>query len=225
MKESTLAGCGLGPPAGKGEIGMETHFWWVRHAPVVDNGGRIYGGAEIDADTSDTALFRGLARQLPKNAVFQASALSRTRQTLAAVRRAGRTDIPERVPEDARLNEQSLGDWHGRPIAEIYADGWEWPGFWMLSAEARAPGGETFVEVCARVANAIEDMAADHPGRHIVVAAHGGVIRAALAQALGLPPAQALGFSIGNCSITRIDRLQRGDEVAWRVGGVNLPPG
>ncbi|MEQ9121250.1 MAG: phosphoglycerate mutase family protein, partial [Alphaproteobacteria bacterium] len=95
----------------------ETRFWWVRHAPVVDNGGLVYGGTEVDADVKEARLFRGLSMTLPTNAVFVASALARTRQTLQAVRSAGRADIPAEPEQDPRLNEQHLGDWHGRPIA------------------------------------------------------------------------------------------------------------
>ncbi len=204
----------------------ETRFWWVRHAPVVDNGARVYGGAEIDADTSDTDLFAGLARALPQIATFVASALARTRQTLAAVKAQGRDDIPEAPALDSRLNEQSLGDWHGRPIAEVFPQGWPWPGFWMLEAATRPPGGESFADLCGRVEAAIHDLKERHRGRDIVVAGHGGTIRAALRLALDLPADAALAFSVGHCSITRIDHIDgaaRGE--AWRVGAVNLSPG
>jgi len=203
----------------------ETRFWWVRHAPVVENGGLVYGGAEIDADVSDVSLFRGLAAALPKNAAFVASALSRTRQTLNAVSRAGRPDIPATLALDARLNEQSLGDWHGRPIADVFPEGWPWPGFWMLDADIRPPGGESFSDLCARVEEAIYDLKAEHRARDIVIAAHGGTIRAALRLALDIAPDAALAFSVGNCSITRIDHIDgahRGE--AWRVSGVNIAP-
>lgn len=203
----------------------ETCFWWIRHAPVVDNGGLVYGGAEIDADVSDPAPFEGLARRLPKDAVFRASALARTRQTLAAVRAAGRDDIPVDVPQDARLNEQSLGEWHGEPITRVFPNGWPWPGFWMLDAADRPPGGENFEDVCVRVEGAVTDMLAENQGRHVVVAAHGGVIRAALRLALGLEPAAALAFSVANCSITRLDHVTRSGTAAWRVACVNLAPG
>lgn len=201
-----------------------THFWWVRHAPVVDNGGLVYGGGEIDADVSDLALFEGLAARLPrKRAVFLASGLRRTHQTLAAVRATGRSDIPEAVPGDCRLNEQSLGDWQGQPIARLFAEGEPWPGFWMTPAENVPPKGESFVQVCARVAAAAADIAATHAGKHVVIAAHGGTIRAALAQALSLSPAQALAFSVDNCSITRIDHYLGDDgQTTWGVSAVNV---
>lgn len=218
-----------GTPEGASEARAEhmttTRFWWVRHAPVVDNGGLIYGGSEIDADVSDLPVFEGLARTLPKPATFLASGLSRARQTLAAVRAAGRDDIPETIALDPRLNEQSLGDWHGLPIREVFPKGGPWPGFWMMPANERAPGGESFADLCARAAPAIEEIAAAHRGGHVVVAAHGGTIRAALAHALDLEPSAALAFSVENCSVTRIDHIAgQNGAAAWRVAGVNLAP-
>lgn len=202
----------------------ETRFWWVRHAPVVDNGGLAYGGGEIDADVSDRATFQGLAAALPRDAAFVASGLARTRQTLAAVRAEGRHDIPETPEMDVRLNEQHLGDWQGQPIIKLFPDGWPWPGHWMVDADTRPPGGETFHEVYARVDAALQDLCAAHAGRDVVVAAHGGTIRAALGHALGLPAGRALSFRVENCSITRIDHIRGDGAHAWRVGGTNQPP-
>ena len=53
----------------------------------------------------------------------------------------------------------------------------------------------------------------------------GGTIRAALALALDLDPEAALAFTIENCSITRIDRIDGpGMGHGWRVARVNQPP-
>ena len=49
------------------EAATTTRFWWVRHAPV-DSEGRIYGQKDMPCDCSDTAVFAGLARQLPRDA-------------------------------------------------------------------------------------------------------------------------------------------------------------
>jgi broad specificity phosphatase PhoE len=63
-----------------------------------------------------------------------------------------------------------------------------------------------------------------YSGRDVIVVAHGGTIRAALAQALGLEPEAALAFTIENCSITRIDHIEGpGMGHGWRVVTVNRP--
>jgi broad specificity phosphatase PhoE len=52
----------------------------------------------------------------------------------------------------------------------------------------RFPGGESYVELQARVCEALDELAAAHPDETIVVIAHSGSIRAALARWLELPP-------------------------------------
>ena len=86
-------------------------------------------------------------------------------------------------------------------------------------------GGESFVAVIERVSRAIHRLVETHPGRDIIAVAHGGTIRAALALALDLDPEAALAFTIENCSITRIDRIDGpGMGHGWRVVRVNHPP-
>ena len=53
---------------------VTTRLWWVSHA-LVANGGRVYGQTDLSCDCSDTALFAGLAEQLPRAAVWVVSTL------------------------------------------------------------------------------------------------------------------------------------------------------
>ncbi len=43
---------------------VETRWWWVRHAPVTSNNGRIYGQQDMPCDTGDSHAFDGLAKLL-----------------------------------------------------------------------------------------------------------------------------------------------------------------
>ena len=54
-----------------------TRWWWVRHAPVTVNNGRCYGQTDVPCDCSNDAAFAGLARRLPKDAVWVTSPLQR----------------------------------------------------------------------------------------------------------------------------------------------------
>jgi broad specificity phosphatase PhoE len=75
------------------------------------------------------------------------------------------------------------------------------------------------------VSRAIHRLVEAHPGGDIIAVAHGGTIRAALVFALDLDPEAALAFTIENCSITRIDRIDGpGMGHGWRVVRVNEPP-
>lgn len=198
-----------------------TRFWWIRHAPVTADGGRIYGQSDIVADCSDRESFAALAPRLPRDALWVASHLRRTHQTAAALAEAGAI-VPELIVE-IDLAEQSFGEWQGQPRAEIFARHSEWHQFWHAPARFRPPGGESFADLVARAAPVITNLAASHGGRNIVAIAHGGTIRAALAHALGLDPDIAVAFVIDNLSVTRLDHIAEPGEgrEAWRVVAVN----
>lgn len=194
-----------------------TRWWWVRHAPVINPEGRIYGQRDLDCDTSDSGLFAAVARSLPKRATWCVSALRRTHQTAAALRASGDTLI------EPDFNEQHLGDWQGKTYAEINGANDRRHPTWIAPAHFAPPGGESFVAVQQRVAAAIARLMPRLRGRDVVVVAHGGTIRAALATALDLDPERALAFMIDHVSLTRIDHIEG---AAWRLGFVNrLPPG
>src|SRR6202007_1039056 len=46
-----------------------TRWWWVRHAPVRNDGGNIYGQTDIACDTSDREGFEAVAQIPPRAAV------------------------------------------------------------------------------------------------------------------------------------------------------------
>ncbi len=199
-----------------------TRWWWIRHAPVTDDGGRIYGQSDVACDLSDRAAFAALARRLPSDAVWVASHLKRAWMTAQAIRAAGLA-APDPIIEPA-LAEQNFGAWQGEPRAKVYARNPDWRGFWLAPAHATPPGGESFVDVIARASEAIHRLTAAHAGRDIVAVAHGGTIRAALALALRLEPEFALAVTTDNLALTRIDHIMRREGEAWRVSAVNLPP-
>jgi broad specificity phosphatase PhoE len=201
-----------------------TRWWWVRHAPVREDGGNIYGQNDIGCDCSDAIVFRGVAKFLPKNAVWYASNLKRTLQTAEAIWAAG-LPKPDSLHRDKALAEQDLGEWQGMNRAAFFAS--RPPGiaaYWFAPAHERAPGGESFDDVYLRTAAAIVRIGASHPGRDIVCVSHGGPIKAAIAFALGLPAQAGFAFTIDNCSVTRLDYLSSSDQNGWRVPMINQQP-
>jgi broad specificity phosphatase PhoE len=203
-----------------------TRWWWIRHAPVPD-GGKIYGQRDLDCDCSDSEIFRILAREMPRDALWFTSNLVRTVQTAAAILAAAPTRFagvqPTIVPGFA---EQHLGSWQGQDRKLFYKDrNVGTHRLWFAPADERPPGGESFADLARRVIPGIEGLTAEHRGRDIVAVTHGGTIRAALAKALNLPLEVALSFSIDNCSITRLDHLDgEGNIGLWRVVAVNHRP-
>ncbi len=207
-----------------------TRWWWVRHAPVTINDGRCYGQTDHPCDCSNEAAFAGLARRLPKDAVWVTSPLKRTHMTASGIVRAGLPGpdpIPgPRVIVESDLIEQHFGEWQGMRYSDLAAArGEAWHRLWLAPAHEAPPGGESFVQLLGRVHRAIQRLTAEHAGRDIIAVTHGGTIRAALALALGLEPEPALAFSIENLSLTRIEHFATpGIAHGWRVTAVNHSP-
>jgi len=192
-----------------------TKWGWVRHAPVVAAHAKsITGQSDVDADISDTSSFQALASRLPRTAVWLTTPLNRTTQTAEALWTAGAERTQPQV--EPALAEQNFGDWTGKTWDDI---GENHP-FWNAPATTAPPGvaGESFADLCARVANRTQALSQDFAGRAVVCVAHAGTIRAAVALGLGLSPDQALGLDVANVSLTRLDYLGEGN---WRVVGVN----
>lgn len=202
-----------------------TRWWWVRHAPVKEDGGCIYGQADLDCDCTSEDVFTGLERFLPREAVWVTSNLRRTHQTAQAIlarRKAETPAAPLVVPE---LAEQHLGEWQGRNRVAFFGARTARPdSYWFGPADERPPGGESFEDLVARAGPAIARINRMHAGRDLVAVAHGGTIRAALSLALGTPPQTALAFAIANCSVTRIDHVRTAGAEGWRVALVNHIP-
>jgi alpha-ribazole phosphatase len=214
-------------PSGDTRTGS-TRFWWVRHAPVA-HGGRIYGQIDLSCDCSDATVFTGLAQKLPRSALWVSSHLRRTHETAQAILRAGLAG-PQKIPgPDAivmpELAEQHFGDWQGLTYEQLEESrAGDFHRFWHAPAHETPPGGESFTAMIERVSRAIDRLVETDSGRDIIAVAHGGTIRAALALALDLRPEAALAFTIENCSITRIDRIDgAGMGHGWRVVRVNQP--
>ncbi len=201
-----------------------TRWWWVRHAPVAQQGRRLYGQQDVPCAAIDTAALGPLAAALPENAAWVTSHLSRTRETAAALITAQGSAAQPGTEDD--LAEQDFGQWQGLTWDEIqqrHAAASE--AFWRDPARIAPPGGESFADVMARAKAVIERLTAVHADGDIVAIAHGGTIRAAVALALGLDPEHGMAVTIDNLSLSRLDHvpggLLRGRGGAWRVVGVN----
>ena len=203
----------------------ETRFWLIRHAIVDENARAILYGI-MDVPLCETSLleqapmYRALAARLPRPAAWKVTPLSRTRRTAEAIFAAG---YPHTEPDvEADLIEQSLGEWHGLPHAELPSR-LTLPkhAFWPLAGDERPPGGETMDEVIHRVGAALEDLAARHADQDVIIVSHGGAIRAAVAHCLRISPNSALHLVVQNLSLTRLERTPEG----WRVVCVNELPG
>ena len=195
-----------------------TRWWWIRHAPVINPDGRIYGQSDLSADLSNGDQFEQLARNLPEDAIWVTTTLRRARET--AEKLADSIALGLDITEDDSLREQAFGDWEGARWDEIPAK--ESEQYWQDPARTRMPNGESFADVAARVTATVERLNDDHSGRNIIAVAHAGSIRAAISHALGGDPQAALSFHLTPLSLTRLDAIHRDGKIWWRVAGVNL---
>jgi alpha-ribazole phosphatase len=201
-----------------------TRLFLVRHA-LVEPSARavVYGSMDVAlcefALRQEAASYRWLAARLPEGARWVVTPLSRTHATAAAIFAAGYAPTSLEVEPD--LAEQHLGEWQGLSH-ERFAERIRHPAhpFWPHGGEEKPPGGESFAEVVERVAAVLDRLVVESSERDIVIVAHGGSIRAAIAQAMQLTPHQALIFSVKNLSLTRLER----HDAVWRVAAVNEEP-
>ncbi|HET8759640.1 MAG TPA: histidine phosphatase family protein, partial [Nitrospiria bacterium] len=87
----------------------------------------------------------------------------------------------------AEFREKHFGAWEGLTydeVAQRYPEDWA---RWLADPPSVRPeGGETYVEMQARVLDALGGVIAAHRAEAIALVAHGGVNRAILCHALGL---------------------------------------
>ena len=209
-------------PAKPSSAVVTTRWWWVRHAPVRNDGGNIYGQKDMTCDTSDREVFEAVAKILPRNALWYASSLMRTHQTAEAIWAAG-FPKPSAMPHEAALAEQHFGQWQGMNRAAFLAS--RPPGsHWFADIDEPAPGGESFMDLYDRVRGVIERINVEQAGRDVIAVAHGGTIKAAIGLALGNQPEKGLAFDIDNCSVTRLDHYASPGKSSWRLPMVNQQP-
>lgn len=136
-------------------------------------------------------------------AAIVSSPLDRCLETAAVIRRAqAGAGRPLRVRRERRLIECDYGEWTGRPIKELAKDPM-WKTVQTQPSAARFPGGESLPEVYARAVAAVREWNARLPDDAIWVAcSHGDVIKAILADALGLHLDQFQRIVVDPCSVS-----------------------
>lgn len=176
----------------------------LRHGETAWNvATRIQG--QLDIPLNDTGRWQAarLAQALASEVIHAVytSDLARALETASAI--AGVAGLPLQTVEG--LRERSFGIFQGKTFAEIET---AWPDQalrWRKRDTAFAPmGGESLLQVHARVARTTLAIAARHPGEQIVLVAHGGVMdvlyRLATRQALTAPRT----WGLSNTAINRL---------------------
>lgn len=197
---------------------VTTRWWLVRHAPVSNPERLVYGRSDMPVDLTDEKALRALSRHLPNDAVWITSHLSRTLDTaLKLLELMDENILPTR---ETGFAEQHFGAWEKKHWNDLPKG--ETTRFWTDFARQHPPNGESFSDVVERVGPIFDRLTRYWAGRDIVAVIHGGTVRAALANALGLSLEAALSFHIDTLGVTRIEHITGVDQPGWRVIGVNL---
>jgi broad specificity phosphatase PhoE len=116
---------------------------------------------------------------------------------------------------DSALAECDFGAWAGRTLADVHAADPAAAEAWMTDPDAAPHGGESLTAFLARVGAWLDAQAA-LDGRAIAIT-HGGVVKAAVAHALGAPPAAFWRIDVAPLHVTEMHAHDR----RWTVTRVN----
>jgi probable phosphoglycerate mutase len=156
----------------------------VRHA-VTHQTGPMLSGRTPGIDLSDTG--RGQADAVGQRlgalpvAVVYASPIERTVQTAQAIARHHDLEVRP-LPG---VIEADYGEWTGGKLVDL-AKTDLWKTVQLAPSRASFPGGESLAGMQARMVAALEQVAAENPGKLIVVVSHADPIKAAIAHFTGV---------------------------------------
>lgn len=182
----------------------------IRHGRTSANAAGLLAGWSpgVFLDEVGTAQVRELALQvceLDLTAIVS-SPLDRTLETsqeLTQAISARGGDVPIRI--DERIGECHYGDWTGKTISEL-SENELWPAVQGHPSSVRFPSGESVLEMQHRAVTCIRDLNGEFGSSSTyAVVSHGDVIKAILADALGmhLDHFQRIQISPASVSIVR----------------------
>ena len=169
---------------------------WQGHAvvPLNENGrsqahiaGQYLANVQIDAD------------------VMYSSDLPRASETAQII--ASYLNLP--INYDRRLREMDAGQWQGLTVDQIKA--WDPEGFEFMMSDPmhnQRPDGECYLDQEIRAFEAVQDLLAKYPDKHIMIVTHEETIASVLRAAVNMEiPLSCLvpGSYIPNTSLTEIE--------------------
>lgn len=180
----------------------------IRHGETAWNvDTRIQGQLDIDLNDKGRWQAQRVAQALADETIHHvySSDLSRARATAHAIAQHATEPTAREVQLHTGLRERGFGTFEGQTWADIETHWPEESRRWrQRDPHFAPPGGETPLQVRARVAQTVNAIASQHPGQQIVLVAHGGVMdvlyRLATSQELSAPRT----WELGNASINRL---------------------
>jgi probable phosphoglycerate mutase len=156
--------------------------------------------------------------RLPRLGAVYASPLERARETAEPIAAA----CGVAVQEEPGLLECDYGAWTGQALKTLRKAP-EWATVQRYPSGFRFPGGESFVEMQARVAETLGRLVARHPGETVVAVFHADPIKAAVAHALGTPLDLFQRIVISPASVSAISFVEGQDPAVLMVNSTTEP--
>jgi probable phosphoglycerate mutase len=186
----------------------------MRHGETVWNAEERFQGQD-DSPLSERGVkqassFVPYARALNPAYVIS-SDLKRTRHTAELIGH-------EAAPTDRRLREADLGEWTGRIKSDVLEkerdnyEGWR-------AGTFTPPKGESWNEFRQRVAAGLRDLIRAGKG-DVLAVVHGGVIRAACHEFVGLPPSRVIPVTPGTATILSFSSPESARLEAYNLGTI-----
>lgn len=177
----------------------------VRHAEAEDSArGRCYGSLDVGLSERGRAQCVSLADALAAEPVACVVSSPRVRAVETANRIADRHGLGVRVVD--ALRELDFGELEGRTYDEIAASLPELYEEWMTHpTRVRFPGGESYDDLARRALHAVASLRRVWASNTVVAVTHGGVVRAVLADALGIPADRIFRLAVSPASLSVLD--------------------
>lgn len=185
---------------------MKTRFIMVRHGFSVANDKKCFAG-NSDFDLTELGLRQAekCAEALKNEKIdaVYASDLKRAYRTAVPIAAA----LGLEINKSRGLREIFAGKWEGMLFDDLFVKYAESYTVWRQDiGKARCDGGESVVQLSARVLSTLEGIAAVNDGKVICIATHATPIRAVCTAAAGLDASEMAKISwVSNASISIID--------------------
>jgi probable phosphoglycerate mutase len=183
-----------------------TRLILLRHGVTASTQGRLFSGSGgSDPGLADDGRAQAeraaswIARRGGVDAVVT-SPLRRARETADVV--AGALGLEIGLVED--LAEAAFGSWDGLGFAEVDR---RWPeelGAWLEDPTVAPPGGESYADVSARAANALDQLLTAHTGQTVLAVSHVTPIKMLVRLALDAPVHVVYRLQVAPGSLTTL---------------------
>jgi alpha-ribazole phosphatase/probable phosphoglycerate mutase len=196
-----------------------TRIYLVRHGQVEGFEEKRYNGqADVRLTAEGEAQFGLLQMRLRKKTIraVYSSDLSRCLEGARLLARPFGLE-PAAKPE---LRELHIGDWEGKTWQELQAT---YPEQWQARladiVHYQVPGGESLLDMAARVRPTMAGIVAAHPDEEVLVVGHGGVNRVILLDAIGAPLDRLFHIEQAFGCLNIIDYFVDGNAVVQLLNG------